>query len=110
MLGVVDKKLMEKIRDLGLQEKLKMKSNIFGYYEQLKKQRKIDPIMFDAVMTILSAPATQVSVERAFLALALLLEDIRCNLGSSTIDNILKISLNHELVNYVDFSKMTGKL
>lgn len=52
----------------------------------------------------------QVSVERAFSALALLLEDIRCNLGSSTIDNILKISLNRELVNYVDFSKMTGKL
>lgn len=104
-----DKKLMERIRELGTQEKIKLKSNIFGYYEQRKKQRKIDSALFETVMTILSAPATQVSVERAFSALALLLEDIRCNLASTTINNVLCISLNRELVNYVNFADMVGK-
>lgn len=55
-------------------------------------------------MTILSVPATQVGVERAFSAL-----DGRCNLAGSTIDNVLCISLNCELVNYVDFNKTDGK-
>lgn len=104
-----DKKLMERIRELGTQEKIKLKSNIFGYYKQRKKQRKIDAALFDTVMTLLSAPATQVSVERAFSALALLLEHIRCNLAGTTIDNVLCISLNREFVNYVNFADMARK-
>lgn len=80
--SVSDKHLLENIRELGKQDKLKMKANIFGYYEQRKKQQQIDCILFDAVMVILSAPATQVSVESAFSALALLMDDMRCKLSS----------------------------
>lgn len=107
--SIEDKHLLERIRDLGQQDKIKMKSNIFGYYEQQKKIRKIDSILFDAVMVILAAPATQVSVERAFSALALVMDDIRCKLSGTTIDNILRIALNRELINEINFSDMTGK-
>lgn len=103
---VDDKKLLEQIRRLGAQEKIATKSNIFGYYEELRKQHKVDSTLFDAIMVILSAPATQVSVERAFSAMALLLDDIRCNLSSDVIDNVLTISLNRELVQYVNFDIM----
>lgn len=106
--SIDEKQLRQQIRELGQQEKLKMKSNIFTYYEHQKKQRKITYVLFDAVMTILAAPATQVSVERAFSALALLLEDLRCKLLGSTIDNVLIVGLNSDLTNRVDFSSMSG--
>lgn len=103
-----DKLLNERIMELGNQPKLKFKSDIFGYYESQKKQKKIDNLLFEAVMVILAAPATQVSVERAFSALALLMDDVRCKLSGTTVDNILRIALNSELTNEINFSDMKG--
>ncbi|KAJ6648274.1 hypothetical protein Bhyg_03502, partial [Pseudolycoriella hygida] len=105
-----EKQLMKRIRELGKQPKLKMKSNIFGYFEQQKKKEKLTTFFFEAVMTNLAAPATQVSAERAFSALALLMDDLRCNLSSATVDSVLVIALNSDLTNDINFSDMNGTL
>lgn len=55
------------------------------------------------VMVALSAPATQVSVERAFSALALVMEPRRLSLKGTSIDNILICALNRDLLQFVDF-------
>lgn len=101
-----DTEMLEQIRRLGLQDKIELKSNIFGYYEDLKKRHGIDEDLFEAVMVVLAAPATQVSVERAFSALALLWDSTRLNLKGSTTDNILAITLNRQLSNLVNFEAM----
>jgi len=79
-------------------EKMSMKSNIFTFYENLKATTVIDNYFFEVAVTVLSAPATQVGVERAFSALSLVLDEHRYNLLSSNIEDILVIGLNRELI------------
>ncbi|KAJ6644591.1 hypothetical protein Bhyg_09560 [Pseudolycoriella hygida] len=98
--------MLMKIKRLGMHDKISMKSSVFSFYENLLHRQAIDDDIFEAVTVVLSAPATQVSVERAFSALALLMDDLRCNLLGSTIDNILLIGLNRELVPMIDFDSM----
>lgn len=103
---ITDEQLLQKIKRLGLQNKIKIGSNIFGYYQLLKDHRQIDNNLFNAVMVVLSAPATQVTVERAFSALALVLNNHRCNLHTSTVNDILSICLNRDLIGFIKFDEM----
>lgn len=77
---VINVELLLKVRKLEMFDKLAVKSNVFTFYEHFRDIKAIDNDLFEAAMTILAAPATQVSVERAFSALALVMDDIRCNL------------------------------
>lgn len=99
--------LLVKVRRLGMFDKMSVKSNVFAFYENLKATKVIDNDLFEVAVTVLSAPATQVSVERAFSALALVLDELRCNLLSTTIEDILVLGLNRELIGLVDFESMS---
>ena len=99
--------LLKKIRDLGSQEKMSMASNIFHHYEELRRKHLIDQDLFDMAVVVLSAPATQVSVERAFSALALILQPHRLNLKASVVNDLLVCALNKHLFSLIDFESMT---
>lgn len=70
-------------------------------------QNKLISIKLDIatrhVMVILSAPATQVSVERAFSALALVLNPLRTSLKGAAINDILLCALNDDVLSLLDF-------
>lgn len=55
------------------------------------------PELFEVAMVILSGPSSQVSVERAFSALALVLSDLRTGLSEEALQDILLIKLNKEI-------------
>ena len=99
--------LLKKFRDLGSQEQISMASIIFHHYEELRRKYLIDQDLFDMAVVVLSAPATQVSVEGAFSALALILQPHRLNLKSSVVDDLLVGALNKHLFSLIDFESMT---
>lgn len=103
---VSDRHLLEQIRSLGRQQKTPMKNNIFEFYDNLRVANLIDQDLFDMVMVALSAPATQVSVERAFSGLAIVLQSNRMNIKGTKIDDVLICGLNRELINFIDFENM----
>lgn len=101
-----DTTLLECIQKLGRQEKLSLQTtNIFQHYENLLRNREIDEDTFDMAVTVLAAPATQVSVERSFSALGIVLDQRRTKLKSKMIDDILVCRLNSELFSLVNFDK-----
>lgn len=80
---ILQKQLEEKIRRLGSQKKLPMKTNIFNYYEELFKSNGIDKECYEMVMVVLTAPATQVSVERFFSAIVIVMEPHKIRMNRS---------------------------
>lgn len=70
--------------------KLPFDSNVLQYF----KNNKEDRIITDLAQITLGIPATQVSVERAFSALALLLTPHRTRLTKDHLNNMLLIKLN----------------
>lgn len=57
-----------------------------------------NPQMFRLASVVLSAPSTQVSVERAFSALKLILTDHRQRLSDQRIQDIMVLKLNPDLL------------
>nr|XP_029711416.1 uncharacterized protein LOC115256668 [Aedes albopictus] len=55
------------------------------------------PELFEVSMAVLSGPSSQVSVERSFSALALVLSDLRTGLSDEALENILMIKLNKDI-------------
>lgn len=100
---IVKKALKDQIPKLGKQKKIPTKSNIFGYYEERLQRGEIDRECYGVAMVVLSAPATQVSVERAFSALAIVMEPLRTCLKGDVIDDILVCALNADLLELVNF-------
>lgn len=72
--------------------------NVLDIWKVLKNEC---PELYNIATTILSAPSSQVSVERAFSALAIVLDYLRTNLKSETLNNILIIKLNYCLINKI---------
>lgn len=101
---LIEKQLKQKVIQLGIQKKIAVKENIFDYYDTLLRESKIDKDSYDLAVTVLSAPATQVSVERSFSALALVMEPHRICLKGDLIDDILVCALNKDLLDLVDFN------
>lgn len=66
-------------------------------------KKRSEPQMYDLSQIILGAPAAQVSVERAFSALGLILTNLRTRLNDDTLQNILTIKLINSYLNKVDF-------
>jgi len=94
---------MDKIILISTQARQPLDSDPFVYYENLREK---DPLLFELAITVLAAPATQVSVERAMNALKLLLSSSRYNLKKETIEDVLFINLNQDLIKYVNFESM----
>lgn len=61
-------------------------------------RRLSHPEMYRLAMVVLSAPSTQVCVERMFSALKLLLTDQRQKLTDSHIDDLMMLKINSDLL------------
>lgn len=61
-------------------------------------KRYEEPELYELAMVVLSAPVTQVTVERCFSAVKLLLEDHRLNMSSSRLDDLMIIRCNRDLL------------
>lgn len=102
-MDISEKILIDKIIRICNQERHPFDTNPFIYYEEFREK---DPIICELAMTVFAAPATQVSVERSFSALKLLITHTRTSLKPCNINNILTISLNRDLLNRVNFENM----
>lgn len=98
---VLQKQLEQKVRQLGSQKKISMKADIFEHYEHLLQSKAIDKDSYQLAMVVLSAPATQVSVERSFSALAIVMDPLRISMKGELIDDILVCALNKVLLDLV---------
>ncbi|XP_033242774.1 uncharacterized protein LOC117186299 isoform X3 [Drosophila miranda] len=67
-------------------------SNIMEYWEE---HRYRFPNLYQLAKVVHSVPATQVSVERSFSALKMMLTDQRCNLADETLSKLLFVKLNN---------------
>ncbi|XP_017470865.1 PREDICTED: uncharacterized protein LOC108362420 [Rhagoletis zephyria] len=62
--------------------------------EYWKKKQYTHPYLWSLAKVVHSTPATQVSVERSFSALKLVLSDLRCNLSPGILEKILFLKTN----------------
>lgn len=65
--------------------------DIMEYWEEKKF---VFPNLYQLAKVVHSVPATEVSVERAFSALRLVLTDLRCNISTETLQKIMFVKLN----------------
>ena len=84
--------IRSQIESLRHQRRLATSTDILNYWETRK-----DDALYDIAKVVLGVPATQVSVERAFSALALVLTSRRTRLNDDTLNDILICKCNHDL-------------
>lgn len=70
-------------------------------WEYWMRRQKSHPELFAVAMVVLATPSNQVSVERAFSGLALVLSPHRAGLGSEVLEDILLIKLNRDIFEQV---------
>lgn len=87
------------LRGMALQERLCADDDVLEYWEGKKKA---EPQLYAISQVALAVPCTQVSVERAFNSLALILSDRRLRLSNENLTNILLIKLNAVLFDKID--------
>jgi hypothetical protein len=96
--------IKEKISSLKFVRPLDVGQNIFEYWETQKYESRE---LYDLSRVVLAVPATQVSVERAFSALALVLTKHRTRLDSDILNDILVIKNNKCLLNLLNNDNLT---
>lgn len=69
----------------------------YDVFKHWLKRRETHPELFEVAMVVLATPSNQVSVERAFSALALILTSHRVGLGQDALEDILIIKLNRDI-------------
>lgn len=69
----------------------------FDVWQFWMQRRHTHPELYAVAMVVLTTPSNQVSVERAFSALSLILSDHRIALGEDILADILIVKLNHEV-------------
>ncbi|GBP01583.1 hypothetical protein EVAR_68583_1 [Eumeta japonica] len=84
--------IKQKLTDLGNKKRVPFETDVLKYWKNINFDEDISSI----VKVVLAVPATQVSVERAFSALSLILTKWRSKLSSSTINNLLLTKLNYK--------------
>jgi len=87
-----------RVRRIGLNEDF----NIFDFWSKLKHSEKFF-MMAKLSKMILSAPFTQVPVERAFSVFALTLTHLRTRLDDDILNAILVARENSDLIDRVNF-------
>lgn len=70
-----------------------LNKNIMEYWQEKKC---IYPHLYQLAKVVHSVPATQVSVERSFSALKMMLTDQRCNLSEESLAKLLFVKLNNK--------------
>lgn len=90
--------LREKLNGLLNQERVHSKTDILEFW---KLKQYSEPELYKIVEVVLAVPATQVSVERSFSALALILTKHRSTMSAENLNDLLIIRLNNDLLNKV---------
>ncbi|XP_058456877.1 uncharacterized protein LOC131434241 [Malaya genurostris] len=106
----INESVVSQIKDLEIREKVPItiqhsdntcsdvRFDILKYWESHKI---ISPILHRLAMVVLVAPSTQVSVERAFSGLKLILTDHRMRLCEKSVENLLVLKLNSDLLEQI---------
>lgn len=79
----------------NLKHRLPNTTDVVKYWEARKHE---DPELYELAMIALSVPVTQVSVERCFSVLKLLLENHRLRMAEARLDDLMVIRCNRELI------------
>lgn len=69
----------------------------YDVFKHWMKRKETHPELFEVAMVVLATPSNQVSVERAFSALPLVLTSHRIGLGQYTLEDILFLKLNRDI-------------
>ncbi|XP_058817748.1 uncharacterized protein LOC131681060 [Topomyia yanbarensis] len=85
---------VQQIKALDIQPRQNHGYNVWQHWIDRKDSH---PELYSVAMVVLAVPSNQVSVERAFSALGLILTNLRTGLGDDTLANILMIKLNKKL-------------
>lgn len=104
----IDESVLSQIKELEIREKvpiMKLKDGLknaqFDILKYWESQKITSPILYRLAMVVLAAPSTQVSVERAFSGLKLILTDHRMRLTEKSVENLLVLKLNSDLLEKV---------
>lgn len=90
--------IRQKLDALTYGQKLPFATNILDYWKNLSTKEKD---LFKLAEVILAVPSSQVSVERAFSALSTIVTKQRTRLSSATINNLLIVKLNNNIIEKV---------
>lgn len=91
----------QQLNSLCYGNRLHSETNILEYWVS----KKYDfPELFSLASVVLSLPTTQVSVERCFSGLALVLTNHRARLSGTTLEKILLLKLNKNILNELSFN------
>ncbi|EDS28041.1 predicted protein [Culex quinquefasciatus] len=80
---------------LNYPKRLASGTDILKFWEA---QKEADPEMYELAMIALSVPVTQVSVERCFSAVKLLLEQHRLQMSAERLDDLMILRCNRDLI------------
>lgn len=85
---------LQQVKALDLEPRQNHNYNVWSHW---LRRKTTHPELHAVAMIVLSTPSNQVSVERSFSALALVLSNLRTGLAEETLANILMIKLNKDL-------------
>jgi hypothetical protein len=91
-----------KLERLCIQDRVPLSENILEFWEF---QKLHDHDLGILAETVLAAPASQVSVERAFSGLALVLSSHRTRLKNEHLNSILRVKLNKDLMDKINLNE-----
>lgn len=77
--------------DIYKEARVDIDANLIEYWQEKKYSY---PYLRKLALIVHAVPATQVSVERAFSALKIILSDLRCNLSERTLRSLMFVKLN----------------
>lgn len=87
---------LEIILDLFDPPQLPLSASILEYWDSKRNEEDFQ-ILYNLAMAIFAVPPTEVDIERDFSALKFILTDLRHNLSTETLADILTINLNKPL-------------
>lgn len=83
--------------------------NVSTPLEYWKKKKIEDPLLYELANTVLALPCCQVTVERLFSALKLILTYLRTRIGKDILNDIMILKGNSKLIDEleIDFSQIS---
>lgn len=96
--------LKTKLLDFSLEPKVAVTSERFDVLSFWYSRRFEYPELFRLSEVALAAPSTEVEVERLFSALVLVLTHLRNRLSRETLNALLMLKMNMDLIKSIDFS------
>ncbi|XP_055619659.1 uncharacterized protein LOC129764517 [Toxorhynchites rutilus septentrionalis] len=87
-------KFLQQLQSLDLEPR---QSHSYNVWDHWVSRKTTHPELYAVAMVVLSTPSNQVSVERAFSVLGIVLSNRRTQLAEDTLTNILLVKLNKAL-------------